>query len=314
MAGDLDENYELEEKFTYKQSHVDDSGLSSEEEEIETASNKVAKKRKLDQTKGNPFEKKGADDKRGESSTSVAKKKKKKNITEILQLKKDELSQPSYATNEFKKHVLKFMNDKLSSVEKNSVGLNEISLTGEEVETANEKLEKMIMKTGKLANQPFDEQFNTKFNQRIGSFLKTDASKSIKQAPYILILCSSAIRCIEVQKKLDATNEFIKSKKFRWTHAFAKHKKLNEQIDFLNKSKQPIHLVYATPARLAQLVEAEALKLDLLEFVVVDYWNRDVKQKRLFDMLEIREDFLKFCFNRLLKLNKDRQQLQFYLA
>lgn len=170
------------------------------------------------------------------------------------------------------------------------------------------------MKTGKLANQPFEEQFNSKFNQKIGTFLKTDASRTVKQAPFILILCSSAIRCIEVQKKLDTTNEFIKGKKFRWTHAFAKHKKLKEQIDSLNKSKHPTHLVYATPARLAQLVEADALKLDQLEFVVVDYWHRDVKQKRLFDMLEIREDFLKFCFNKLLKLNKNRQQVQFYLA
>lgn len=131
MADDLDENYELEEKFAYKPSTVDDSGVSSDSEETEPdENNKLSKKRKLDQSKSNPFEKgnkKGAEN-GADSSETAAKKKKKKNITEILQLKKDELSQPSYATNEFKKHVLKFMNENLSSVEKNAIGFNEVCL------------------------------------------------------------------------------------------------------------------------------------------------------------------------------------------
>lgn len=97
-------------------------------------------------------------------------------------------------------------------------------------------------------------------------------------------------------------------------HAFAKHKKLKEQVEFVQKSKNPIHLVYATPQRLAQLVEAKALKLDLLKYVVIDYTWRDVKQKRFVDMPAIKEEFFKFCFNTLLKLNKDKIQVKFYLA
>ena len=169
------------------------------------------------------------------------------------------------------------------------------------------------MKSKSAANLPFEEQFNMKFNQKIGAFLKTE-SKSVTQAPFIIVLCSSAIRCIEIQKRLDTHNEFVKNKKLRWMHAFAKHKKLQEQVDFLGKCKTSTHLIYATPQRLAQLVEAGALRLHQLEFVVVDYWHRDVKQKRFIDMAEIREDFLKLCFGSLLQLNKDKLQLRFYLA
>ena len=97
-------------------------------------------------------------------------------------------------------------------------------------------------------------------------------------------------------------------------HAFAKHKKLKEQIEFVQKSKNPIHLVYATPQRLAQLVEAKALKLEQLKYVVIDYTWRDIKQKRFLDMPDIKEEFFKFCFNTLLKLNKDKTQVKFYLA
>lgn len=295
----MDENYNLDEKFQQKFENTESAG--SDAEEVEAAHENVAKKRKFDQVNSAGTK----------SSDSANKKNKKKNITEILKLKKDELSRPTYAINEFKKHLVKYINVNLSSVEKNDLNLSEVSLTGEAVETLDEKLEKIILKRNKICNLPFNEQFNEKFNDKIGLFLEQPA---VKRSPFLIILCSSAIRCIEVQKSLDASNQYIKSKKLRWMHAFAKHKKLKEQIDFLATNKAPVNLVYATPQRLAQLVEANALELDLLRYVVIDYSFRDVKQKRFIDMADIRDEFIKFCFSTLLKLNKEKTRVKFYLA
>lgn len=236
---------------------------------------------------------------------------KKKNITEILALKKDELEQPTYAVNEFKKCLLKYINVNLSSVEKNELNLNEVSLTGEPVETIENKLEKLILKRNKISHLPFDEQFNAKFNDKLALFLE---KPPLKKSPFLVVLCSSAMRCIDIQTKLDTSNVLIKNKKLRWMHAFAKHKKLPVQIEFIQKLKTPINIVYATPQRLSQLVEANALSLDELKYLVIDYTHRDVKQKRFMDMPDIKEEFLKFCFTTLLKLNKETNQVKFYLA
>ena len=123
MADDLDENYELEEKY---RPHLAND-VSDEETEISSVpSDNKSKKRKFEDlvsngNKANKLIKSSSDD-------SEKKKKKKKNITEILKLKKDEFTQPAYATNEFKKFFFKFMNEKLSSVEKNAINFNQVGV------------------------------------------------------------------------------------------------------------------------------------------------------------------------------------------
>lgn len=308
---DLDENYELDENFSTKYEHQSNIDTDNEENEIPVVeeapseNNKKPIKRKFDQVTRNEKSNTNA-------LNDVSKKKnKKKNITEMLALKKSEIEQPTYAINEFKKILIKYSNVNLSSVEKNELNLSEVSLTGEPVESVDEKLEKIILKRNKLSHLPFDEQFNQKFNDKLQVYLK---KPSVKQSPFIIVLCSSAMRCIEIQTKLDTSNELIKQKKVRWMHAFAKHKKLPLQIDQIKKLKTPINIVYATPQRLVQLVEADALRLTELKYLVVDYTHRDVKQKRFMDMVEMKEEFLKFCFGTLLKLNKNTTQVKFYLA
>ena len=122
------------------------------------------------------------------------------------------------------------------------------------------------------------------------------------------------MKCIEIQKKLDSKISLIKSKKLKWFHAFAKHKKLNEQIEQLKHIKSPVHLVYATPQRLSQLIEANALKLSLLKYVVIDYTSRDCKLKRFIDMPDLRDEFFKLTHKYLFPLNKEKIKFKFYLA
>jgi len=280
MADELDENYTLDKKFKVAEPIDDQEDL----DELQTKSNKFDK----------PISK--------ETSNSKKIKTKKKNITEILEIKKKELNKPSYAYDEFKRILTKFIVDNLSSVERKDFGLNE---------NLNEKLDELIVKRTKTSKLPFEQQFEKFFSKKFEKHLQKEPKL---RRPFTIVLCSSAVRCIELQKKLDSTNELIKKKKLKWMHAFAKHKKLQEQIDFIKNSKTPIHLVYATPQRLAQLVEADALKLNLLKYVCIDYTARDCKLKRFVDIPDLKEEFLKFINKFLFKLNKEKIKFKFYLA
>lgn len=286
MADELDENYQLEKKFKIKAADLDEFSDSNEQ------SFQLNKKSKFEQTRAS------------NESNNKKIKKKKKNITEILELKKNDLNKPSYASNEFKNSLKKFINENLSSVEKNEFNLHE------DLDT---KLDELIVKRTQVSKLPFEQQFESFFSSKLNNYLEKESSQK-KKKPFVIILCSSAIRCIELQKKLDSSIDLIKSKKIKWMHAFAKHKKLNEQIDFIEKCKTPIHLIYATPQRLAQLVEAGALNLNLLKYVVMDYMFRDCKLKRFIDMPDLRDEFFKLTHKYLFSLNKEKIKFKFYLA
>ena len=122
MADDLEDNFELDEKFSGQQPNLAES---TDEEEAEAFKNigsfveSKPQKRKFDTLNNNNNNK--------NNSETPNKKNKKKNITEILELKKNEISQPTYAINEFKKSLIKFINVNLSSVEKNELNLSEVS-------------------------------------------------------------------------------------------------------------------------------------------------------------------------------------------
>lgn len=125
---DLDENYELDENFSTKYEHQSNIDTDNEENEIPAVdeapseNNKKPIKRKFDQVTRNEKSNTNA-------LNDVSKKKnKKKNITEMLALKKSEIEQPTYAINEFKKILIKYLNVNLSSVEKNELNLSEVGV------------------------------------------------------------------------------------------------------------------------------------------------------------------------------------------
>lgn len=139
-----------------------------------------------------------------------------------------------------------------------------------------------------------------------------------RRSPFIIILAQSAVRCIELQKKIaDSTPNLFKS--INWIYAFAKHKKLNEQIAFINSklSRDPnysLDIVFATPQRLHQLIDANCISPESTAYVFIDYSFRDIKQKRIIDHDEIRLDLCKLAFKYLLCQNKNQINLNFYLA
>ena len=276
MADDLEENFEIEESYLNKK-RPQNNDLEAE------------------------FDVQPA----GEDVKS-AKKQKKKTITEILEIHKDEINKPAYARNELLKILSEHIDKKLSVVEKNDLNLNN---------NANEYLNKLILKR-KFVHLALNKQFERKFDKKMQKYLKLD--KKIKNGqPFALILCSSAQRCIDFQKQINSYT----GKSIRWMHAFAKHKKLAEQIDFLKKNR--VNIVFATPNRLLQLFDdhddCELTRkkfFRFLKYVIVDYTHRDCKLKRFIDINEIRSEFLKLFFKFLQPVNSKakKTKIKLYLV
>lgn len=319
MADDLDDNYLIEKDL----SPANEETLDSERSPLD--------KLKKDGVKKKP--KSELDSIAKESSThseksNSNKKKKKMNITELISREGSKLNSWLYIKNEFKKALLKYINDNLSSVEKNDLNL---TMHGNDASSIEKRLNKMLLKLSKKNNKKrnlsFAKKFKLKFNKKLQ--LLKQKEKNNKQdnkqpSPSIIILCSSAIRCIQVEKLLGDKIDLIKSKKIRWMHAFAKHKNLQKQIEFIKSTshlahqspihESPIQLIYATPKRLLDLIKADCFNLNYLKHVVIDYTFRDCKLKRFFDMPDIKNDFFHLFFEIFMKYNKDKIQIKFFLS
>ncbi|XP_037065569.1 protein CMSS1 isoform X1 [Peromyscus leucopus] len=104
-----------------------------------------------------------------------------------------------------------------------------------------------------------------------------------KKSVLMLILCSSAVRALELIRSLTAFKGDAKVMKL-----FAKHIKVQEQVKLLEK--RVIHLGVGTPGRIKELVKQDGLNLNPLKFLVFDWNWRDQKLRRMMDIPEIRKE------------------------
>jgi protein CMS1 len=72
---------------------------------------------------------------------------------------------------------------------------------------------------------------------------------------------------------------------------FAKHFKLADQEKYLHQTR--IAIAVGTPARVAKLLESGALKISHQTIVLLDVAHRDVKNRSLLDLPEVREELWK---------------------
>lgn len=312
MADDLEENFIIEDSFKPALNAADED--EDDESVTETETEKPTKKK-------NPPTR--------DETNGAAKKRKRKNLGDILELKKDQLNKSSYATNEFVKLITDHVNKKLSSVEKKE--LNLMPEDSDDVQASAEymrkRLLKMLLKRAKTHRLTVESQFHRKMGRKLRANLKSKAKKSNRtdggRSPFCLVLAQSAVRCIELQKKFTTA---VKPKqkatfdKLNWLYAFAKHKKLNEQIEFINSKfardkTYSLDVVYGTPQRVKQLIDSKCLSVESLKYVFVDYSYRDCKLKRIIDHDNIRTDLLELTFGHLLHLNRStKPAFKFYLA
>ncbi|KAI9310891.1 U3-containing 90S pre-ribosomal complex subunit-domain containing protein [Dichotomocladium elegans] len=160
----------------------------------------------------------------------------------------------------------------------------------------------------KLSDIELDEQSlpesqfvdNSKFKQEehtldtLPNYIKFAAMRSSKldkapadlASPMVIVVAASAIRAANLATALRP----IQGAKTKIAKLFAKHMKVEEQVEFLKR--QPIHIAVGTPNRLQLLVEQEHVKLDNLELIVID----TEKISKGYNVLEsdaVREDLFK---------------------
>ncbi|KAI8376043.1 U3-containing 90S pre-ribosomal complex subunit-domain containing protein [Radiomyces spectabilis] len=109
---------------------------------------------------------------------------------------------------------------------------------------------------------------------------------TVKASPTALVITHAAVRAVDLVRALKEFSTTAKIAKL-----FAKHLKVEEQIQFLDK--QAVHLGVGTPNRIKALVESGHLKLDQLELVVIDT-ERNAKRFNIFDNDSVRKDLFSF--------------------
>ncbi|KAJ1912170.1 hypothetical protein H4219_005704 [Mycoemilia scoparia] len=105
-----------------------------------------------------------------------------------------------------------------------------------------------------------------------------------KGAPRVLIICSSAIRAVDLVRRCRPLSKRMVGK------LFSKHMKIKDQQQ--NLAKFAMDIVVGTPNRILKLVELGDLKLGQLKLVLVDC-TKDSKMRVCIDMDEVRDDLYK---------------------
>ncbi|KAL2323812.1 hypothetical protein Fmac_022870 [Flemingia macrophylla] len=101
-------------------------------------------------------------------------------------------------------------------------------------------------------------------------------------SPAVLILTSSALRCIHLLRGFRSMTKQCHAAKL-----FSKHMKLEEQIALLKKR---VNIASGTPSRIKKLIDTEALSLSRLQVLVLDI-HPDVKGYSLFTLPQVRDEF-----------------------
>ncbi|EFJ07629.1 hypothetical protein SELMODRAFT_448377 [Selaginella moellendorffii] len=100
-------------------------------------------------------------------------------------------------------------------------------------------------------------------------------------SPIVLIVSSSAVRCVSLLKNLASLTKECKPGKL-----FAKHLKVEEQVSAL---KQRVNIAAGTPSRLKKLIDIGALGLSRLSLLVFDM-HKDAKGLTLFTVPQVRKE------------------------
>ncbi|XP_051846558.1 protein CMSS1 [Antechinus flavipes] len=116
-----------------------------------------------------------------------------------------------------------------------------------------------------------------------------------KKSLIMLIICSSALRALELIRSMTAFKGDCKVLKL-----FAKHIKIQEQVKLLEKGV--VHLGVGTPGRIKALIQQDVLNLNSLKYLVFDWNWRDQKLRRLMDIPEIRKEVLELLEMKLISL------------
>lgn len=149
-----------------------------------------------------------------------------------------------------------------------------------------------------LTSNDLTHTLSSYLKQVCPKWAKIQKQHTEKSSVVLLIVCSSALRTIELIKQLTTFKGGAKAVKL-----FAKHIKIEEQVKLLQKGIT--HIGVGTPGRISALIEKEGLNLQALRYLVLDWNWRDQKLRRMVDIPEIKLDFMKLLESGILNVCKE---------
>ncbi|XP_042281588.1 protein CMSS1 isoform X2 [Thunnus maccoyii] len=219
---------------------------------------KAKKKKKNEQKEVIIPQKKETED---EKSAKPKRKRKKKTITDVLASSEPKPGCPT----DLQKLVAQYFSDKRSVIEQEELKLHDSCF---------------------LSSNDLTHSLSSYLKQICPKWSKIQKQHAEKSSVVMLIVCSSALRTIELIKQLTTFKGEAKAIKL-----FAKHIKIEEQVKLLQKGVT--HIGVGTPSRISALIEKDGLNLQALRYLVLDWNWRDQKLRRMVDIPEIKVDVFK---------------------
>ncbi|XP_037989363.1 protein CMSS1 isoform X2 [Motacilla alba alba] len=140
--------------------------------------------------------------------------------------------------------------------------------------------------------------FSSYLKEICPKWAKLRRSHKEKKSVVMLVLCSSALRSLELIKSMTAFKGDCRVIKL-----FAKHIKIKEQMNMLEKGM--FHIGVGTPGRVKALVEQDALCLNSTKYMILDWNWRDQKLRRMMDIPEIKKETIDLLEKSIIKLCRD---------
>ncbi|ESO01664.1 hypothetical protein HELRODRAFT_192229 [Helobdella robusta] len=125
-------------------------------------------------------------------------------------------------------------------------------------------------------------------------------NSGVSGSPIVIIVCSSAIRCVEFIRQI---KDLKSGDKYIIAKLFAKHLKLDKTQDFLRS--KVIHLAVGTPNRLAALISSGDLRLTTLKHLVLDVNHRDSKLLNMLQIKIVKNDVITLLTNHIIPVIKN---------
>ncbi|KAJ8410024.1 hypothetical protein AAFF_G00210650 [Aldrovandia affinis] len=223
--------------------------------------NKAKKKKKTTAQKECFVAQEKKEDGEDKNSKKLKKRRKKKTITDVLATSEPKQGIPA----DLQKLVLDHYSDKRSVIELEELKLPDSCF---------------------LISNDLTHSLSSYLKEICPKWAKAQKQHTVKKSLVLLIVCSSALRAIELIKQLTTFKGEAKVLKL-----FAKHIKVEEQVKLLDKGVT--HIGVGTPGRIKALIEKDGLSLQALRFLVLDWNWRDQKLRRMVDVPEVKTDLLK---------------------
>lgn len=261
-----------EEETEQKKKPAEKTKTKPEKRKIVTEKPAKAKKKKNNEQNEQmiPPRKETQDEK---SAKPPKKRKKKKTITDVLATSEPKPGCPA----DLQDLVTQYFKDKRSVIEQEELKVQDSFF---------------------LSSNDLTHTLSSYLKQIAPKWAKIQKQHTEKSSVVLLVVCSSALRTIELIKQLTSFKGEAKAVKL-----FAKHIKIEEQVKLLQKGIS--HIGVGTPGRISALVEREGLSLQALRYLVLDWNWRDQKLRRMVDIPEIKQDLMKLLESGVLACCKE---------